>query len=120
MTRVAGYCPMGCGETLILGAGGHVTCGDLACAEPCAPDLILHESETAHIVDIAETSFAITHPLRDRIDLTKLVDCTLHAYMSALAGPPRTPGRYRVALVGADPNTRTWHFEEIPSGGDRA
>jgi hypothetical protein len=40
--KVAGGCPMGCGETLILSSeGGHVTCGHLGCPDPTVVDDLL-------------------------------------------------------------------------------
>lgn len=36
MQTVAGECPMGCGRTLFLGEGGHVTCSLVGCPDPCA------------------------------------------------------------------------------------
>ena len=41
MTRVYGQCPMGCGATLFLGEGGHVTCSWHKCPEPGAADELL-------------------------------------------------------------------------------
>ena len=38
---VSGQCPMGCGRTLMLGEGGHVTCSFLSCPDPTAADTIL-------------------------------------------------------------------------------
>jgi hypothetical protein len=32
---------MGCGETLFLGAGGHVTCSYIPCPDPSATDDVL-------------------------------------------------------------------------------
>jgi hypothetical protein len=40
--RVAGECPMGCGRTLFLGDGGHVTCSLIGCPAPGAVDELLH------------------------------------------------------------------------------
>lgn len=34
--KVAGTCPMGCGETLFVGSGGHVTCSFQECPNPSA------------------------------------------------------------------------------------
>lgn len=39
--KVAGQCPMGCGETLFLGEGGHVTCSVISCPDPGAADRAL-------------------------------------------------------------------------------
>lgn len=36
---VQGYCPMGCGRTLFLGEGGHVTCSWAMCPNPSAVEL---------------------------------------------------------------------------------
>lgn len=41
--RVAGVCPNGCGRTLFLGSGGHVTCSWIDCPNPAAPDELLAE-----------------------------------------------------------------------------
>lgn len=41
MDRVAEVCPRGCGETLFLGEGGHVTCSNSACPDPSAVDALL-------------------------------------------------------------------------------
>lgn len=43
LLRVAGRCPMGCGETLFLGLGGHVTCSLIGCPDPCAADRLLYD-----------------------------------------------------------------------------
>lgn len=39
---VQGRCPACSRTTLILGAGGHVTCSHLDCTDPCAADEVLH------------------------------------------------------------------------------
>lgn len=98
MTRVAGYCPMGCGETLFLAEGGHVTCAYLDCPAPCKLDDLLHDRETEHIVLIGESSFNLQHPLRERGE--DLFNCDMHARLSSLDGPPAKPGRYRVTHDG--------------------
>lgn len=41
MTKVSGRCPMGCGETLFVGNGGHVTCSLIGCPKPWAADALL-------------------------------------------------------------------------------
>lgn len=101
--RVAGRCPMGCGETLFLAVYGHergeVTCYWHECPNPSAADSILAESETEHVVRIGETGFSITHPLRERID-GALHECRLHEWLHDLDGPPAKPGMYRVVAQG--------------------
>ena len=43
MTKVAGRCPMGCGETLFVGNGGHITCSLIGCPKPVAVDALLND-----------------------------------------------------------------------------
>jgi hypothetical protein len=95
-------------ETLFLGTGGHITCSLLGCPSPCMVDQILtaprpHE----HIVTFAEKSFAVTHPLRER--LTDMTECPLHDYLRSLDGPPCDPGRYRALTDSAG----GWTFEAV-------
>lgn len=102
---------MGCGNTLFLGSGGHVTCSWSRCPEPTAAGLILDEPETEHIVTFSDLGgFSIRHPLRDRVELDDLGDCNLHLYLASLSGPPVKPGRYRASRPerGGD-----WGFEEL-------
>lgn len=92
---VAGYCPMGCGQTLFLGSGGFVTCSWVKCPRPDAAADILLERESEHIVVLGESTFDIQHPIRERLD-GELFDCGLHDHLRSLDGPPFHPGRYRV------------------------
>lgn len=110
---VAGFCPMGCGRTLFLGEGGHVTCSVIECPNPTAVTDLLHDSETEHVVDFTDKGFSILHPLRERLedDNGGLWGCTLHQYVQALDGPPVQPGRYRAQLI-AD----AWSWQKLPSG----
>ncbi|MDP2712288.1 MAG: DUF6085 family protein [Solirubrobacteraceae bacterium] len=112
MTRVAGRCPMGCGETLFLGDGGHVTCSHLDCLAPCAVDDLLHDPHAhEHVVTLGEGSFDIQHPLAERGG--DLVECLLHQHLGAMSRPPFQPGRYAVGrseggswvwqVLGAEP-----------------
>ncbi|MBM7788879.1 DUF6085 family protein [Tenggerimyces flavus] len=105
--RVEGYCPVGCGQTLMLGAGGHVYCSYLACPEPTAVDEILHDREVEHVVTLTETDFTIRHPLRERLG-DALLECHLHEHLRSLDGPPRKPGRYHAFQRG-----ERWHWHEI-------
>lgn len=41
VSDVAGYCPMGCGHTLFVGSGGHITCSWAHCPNPSAVDELL-------------------------------------------------------------------------------
>jgi hypothetical protein len=92
--QVAGFCPMGCGKTLFLAAGGYVTCSYSRCPDPGKVSDLLLDSETQHIVELAADGFSIRHPLRERPD--DLTKCALHVHVAGLDGPPRKPGRYRV------------------------
>jgi hypothetical protein len=109
--RVVGYCPMGCGETLMLADGGHVTCTYLECPDPCAVDTLLDDRETEHVVTFGGPTehFTIRHPLRERVG-DELLECDLHQWITALDGPPAMPGRYRVRKDGDGRYT----FESLP------
>src|SRR6266540_3273513 len=67
---VLGWCPMGCGETLMLHAGDWIGCGDDACPCPDAVTQILADRESEHQVrfDPPGGGFTIRHPLRERIN----------------------------------------------------
>lgn len=52
--KVAGNCPMGCGETLFLGSGGHVTCSFLECPEPTAAADLLGRLKPGQVLLDAE------------------------------------------------------------------
>lgn len=105
--RLAGHCP-GCGgSTLFVGDGGHITCSLLDCPDPTAVDRILDDRETEHVVLIEQSSFNLQHPLRERGE--DLFACDMHARLSALAGPPVRPGRYRVVADGGG----GFHWTEV-------
>jgi len=99
MQRVAGYCPMGCGQTLFLGRG-HITCSLLDCPNPGAVDELLAHDETEHILVTDGLGFTIQHPLRERIK-GELFGCDIHARVQE--ANPRDPGRYRVIVHQTDP-----------------
>lgn len=101
--QVCGFCPMGCGTTLFVGVGGHITCSYVGCPEPSATDLILDDRITEHVVTFDDDGFTIRHPLRERIN-DELMRCTLHNEC-ARAGPPLT-GVYTVFRVGD-----RWQFQ---------
>lgn len=107
---VAGYCPMGCGQTLTRRAhDGAILCGNPGCARPDAVDTIVGEQETEHIVQFDPVGFTIRHPLRERLD-DDLMQCELHRYCSRLDGPPRDgTGRYQATTVGPG----SWTFLKI-------
>lgn len=94
--EVAGYCPMGCGQTLTLDTRGHVTCSGATCPRPDAADELLTDPETEHIVELGAFNFSVQHPLRERLD-GDLLQCTLHSWIADQPHPPEPPGnRYRV------------------------
>ncbi len=105
MSEVQGHCPMGCGRTLFLGAGGHVTCSWIGCLRPTAVDDLLNDSESEHVVVLKARTFTVRHPLRERLD-DALLTCSLDEWIAGLAGPPAQPGRYRVRWHGEP--TKSW------------
>lgn len=110
---IVGWCPMGCGTTLFVGSGGHITCSFLGCPRPTAVDELLEERETEHLVQLGETSFTVQHPLRERLD-ADLWTCDVHRKIEELDGPPRQPGRYRVIVRPGTP----WAWMPTAPGGD--
>jgi hypothetical protein len=96
---IVGYCPMGCGRTLFVGASGHITCSLIACPRPTAVDELLGDREAEHTVKFGKSTFTVRHPLRERLD-DELMTCDLHEYIAGLSGPPVTPGRYRACRHG--------------------
>jgi len=94
---VAGFCPMGCGETLYLNHYGYVACWAQGCPRPGAVKEILADPETEHIVVLAPTkTFNVKHPLRERIE-DQLLGCQLAATIRSSPGIRGLPaGRYRV------------------------
>lgn len=104
---VFGKCPMGCGETLFLGSGGHVTCSVLECPDPSAVSKILEQADTDHVVEFRDDGFAAEHPLAERIE-GALNACTLHSYLMSLPCAPVGPGRYRVTSGGG-----VWVYDRI-------
>lgn len=103
--KVAGYCPMGCGQTLFLGEGnrgegGYVTCSLVDCPRPDAVSTLLEDHERHHIASLNEDGFSLKHPLCERLD-DDLFDCDMHARLRALDEMPiEEPGIYRVLDLG--------------------
>lgn len=54
--RVAGRCPMGCGETLFLGEAGCVTCSYISCPNPSRVDTLLHQFDERCLVFVVKES----------------------------------------------------------------
>jgi hypothetical protein len=106
-----GYCPMGCGKTLFVGDGGHITCSWHSCPDPGALDAILGEDQPDHIVTFGLSTFTVRHPLRERVDRDGfcMEDCGLHGWIAKLDGPPVEPGRYVARLD----DVGRWQFEEV-------
>jgi hypothetical protein len=99
--KVAGTCPMGCGSTLFMGAGGHVTCSLLGCPRPTAADELLH-LPTEHVVIFDDRGWTLEHPARERVEGT-MHGCAVHEALRELAGAPVRPGRYIVSGDGQKP-----------------
>jgi hypothetical protein len=98
---------MGCGQTLILGDGGYVTCSHLDCQQPDAVSVLLEDRETEHVVTFQAVGFTIQHPLRERLD-GELEECEVHQLCLGLTGRPMRTGRYRVAL-----DDNNWAFVPV-------
>lgn len=102
---VFGFCPMGCGSTLFLADGGHITCSAAGCPSPGAAGDLLADQETDHIVVFGDEGYTVRHPLRERLD-DALMTCGLHQHIAGLGNPAIVPGRYRARGDG-----RVWSWE---------
>lgn len=94
MINITGSCPMGCGPTLVAIVGGTIMCSALDCTDRYAVSTILQDNETEHVVTIEAESFAVKHPLRERIN-DALLTCDLHQMLSNVQGQGPRPGIYR-------------------------
>jgi hypothetical protein len=114
-TWVAGYCPMGCGQTLGTDAAGQVFCWHQDCVRPDAVALILDQSEVEHLVTVQpDHSWTVRHPLRERIQ-EELEKCALHRDMVVLGlADTKNPGQYRVTKnVLRPPGRRAYSWEPV-------
>lgn len=112
MTQVQGNCPMGCGRTLFVGEGGHITCSLLGCPRPTAVDELLADGESEHIVVLREDGFTVMHPIHERLD-DAVLNCQLYAELAAMDAPPVALGRYRV--VEKSPTEYVYHPLDQPT-----
>lgn len=94
--RVQGFCPMGCGETLLLDpAEGTVYCSKWECPQENSVTLILSNPHIEqHVVEIRENDFTVKHPLRERIE-DDLFSCELNQTLSGWPSAQIEPGLYR-------------------------
>lgn len=97
--KIAGYCPMGCGETLTRSDDGRVMCASPFCPTPLAVDVLLDVDETEHRGDFTADGFTLEHPLRERLE-GELFLCPVHKYLADLDELPVLEGHYRVRVVG--------------------
>lgn len=93
--HVVGHCPMGCGTTLFLGEGGHVTCSAVDCTGPDAVDTLLGDRETEHIAVFTEKGWTLKHPLRERL-ADELLTCGATAWIGDIPQLPHLRGTFRV------------------------
>lgn len=62
---IQGYCPMDCGETLFVGAGGHITCGYIGCPDPSAVSRTLADRFNA--IDTQRTSSLVAQAVEEAV-----------------------------------------------------
>ncbi|ORM18322.1 DUF6085 family protein [Prescottella equi] len=110
MTDLKGYCPMGCGQTLIAIAheGGRIECSSIDCPSPYAVDRILANPTPDHIVTLTADDLTILHPLRERLD-GELTRCSLHQHLTAMDRAPMPPGTYRITDADG-----SWTWTAVP------
>jgi len=66
--KIVGVCPMGCGETLFLGDGGHITCSYVGCPDPTAAGGLLTQAASAQRTEEAVTSASERFKLEAELD----------------------------------------------------
>lgn len=118
LPEIDGYCPMGCGRTLVLEATGAVTCTWFSCPDPDAvAKLLAVPPEVDHVVEFhPDDTFTLVHPIRERIDRPDLTSCEVFTDLVALPCPPVGPGRYRVETQTGTDNRPVLVFREIETG----
>lgn len=108
---VAGFCPMGCGQTLTLAPDTAVACSNPECIHPRAVRDLLANPQTDHVVMITDDGQAVVqHPLRERAE-GSLFSCSFAVDVYHAAGqptPPPEPGTY-VVTGPAD----SWSWERL-------
>lgn len=111
-TRVNGYCPMGCGQTLeVVWVGPEtdsrrIECVAEDCEEPHAVDIILADPETEHVVTLVEGGYSVKHPLRERLD-DELMHCQLSNHVAEF-GPQYLEGGVFGEPIPPDVPHRVW------------
>lgn len=111
--RVEALCPMGCGPTIFVDSGGHLTCSSVSCPDPTRLDQVVNnERNVEHVVYYGETSFTVQHPLREREhDMDK---CPLHVWISE-NGPTEEVGTYLVhERREHDPTSESFRSDASP------
>ena len=116
------YCPMGCGQTVVvrlranldrpgldrIEAGAELECTAKSCPQRDAAHRILTDPDAMdHVVVLGASEFSIVHPLRERLDMA-LAACQLNHVLGDWDNPLHPPGRYRVTLSGQD-----WVFARL-------
>ena len=66
--KIVGVCPLGCGETLFLGDGGHITCSYVGCPDPTGAGSLLSEAASAQRTQEAVASAADRFKLEAELD----------------------------------------------------
>jgi hypothetical protein len=113
--KIHGHCPMGCGETL-MAEDGLVLCAKTTCPDRLRVTQILDCAETEHVVEFAETSFTVQHPLHERAG--QLFGCRFHAQLSELGDTGRR-GRFRVSYHQVDAYSESYRPGDGPFDFER-
>lgn len=100
---VAGRCPMGCGSTLFLGAGGHVTCSFVDCPDPAAVDELLKAADGVVLTAWSRRQIEKI-AVRLQANVTAALEQVIDEYIPRC--PTVIPGVGRCEL---DPNGHTTH-----------
>lgn len=109
---VRGFCPMGCGQTLVISETGFVSCSAEQCPRSTAVTELLADPEIEHTVTLTRNGFTVKHPLRERLD-NALLKCLPSVKLAQAGRSPRPPGDYRLTGYAADKHPNDWTWEPI-------
>lgn len=92
--KVWGFCPYGCGQTLIVRSDtGIIKCQKDDCPNAASVTALLIRAIPEHIVNFKDGGFSLKHPLKERVD-DNLFECSIHLNIAANADPGLR-GNYR-------------------------
>lgn len=110
---IHGYCPMGCGRTLVLD-GHRIKCEWADCPRPYAVTDLIAENQADHLVRFDPDGFTVQHPLYERLD-DALLACDLHNECTQVCP---SPGIYQAKRSSHSGRWRFYRRHRAPIGAE--